>query len=258
MSSDTVVIAARGLSKDYRIRVGPPVGLRDAIGHLFRPGDRKTQWRDHHALAHIDVDIHHGERVALLGANGAGKSTLLRILCRIVPPTQGTVHIRGRVAGLLEVGTGFHPELTGRENIWLGGAILGMSRQAITDQFDTIVRFSRIGDFLDTPVKHYSSGMYVRLAFAVAVHVDTRILIIDEVLAVGDHLFREECLSHMSGPAMANRTLIFVSHDLDAVRRIATRTLVFAAGHLVFDGAVDDGISYLQQQAPPPTTTTKP
>jgi lipopolysaccharide transport system ATP-binding protein len=244
-----IVVSARDLSKDYRIRIGPPVSLRDVLGQplQYLSRHRQTRWRDHHALAQLNVDIHHGERVALLGANGAGKSTFLRILCRIVPPSSGAVCVRGRIAGLLEVGTGFHPELTGRENVWLGGAILGMSRQAISERFAQMVTFSGIGDFLDTPVKHYSSGMYVRLAFAVAAHVDTQILVIDEVLAVGDEAFREQCLNHMCGANIAERTLIFVSHDMEAVRRVATRALVFAQGRVVFDGAVADGIAFLHQ-----------
>ncbi len=250
MSSDAVVVQAHELSKDYRIRVGPPLSLRDVLGNPLQlfSGNKAARWRDHHALERINLHIHHGERVALLGANGAGKSTFLRILCRIVPPTSGSVRVRGRVAGLLEVGTGFHPELTGRENVWLGGAILGMSRMSIAQRFDDIVRFSGIGDFLDTPVKHYSSGMYVRLAFAVAAHVDTRILVIDEVLAVGDEQFREQCLSHMSGDGSKDRTLIFVSHDMEAVRRVATRAIVFAHGQIIFDGDVNDGITCLHDQ----------
>src|ERR1700722_15829927 len=177
------------------------------------------------ALRHVSFDVQQGEVIGIIGRNGAGKSTLLKILSRITEPTEGQLTLRGRVASLLEVGTGFHPELTGRENVYLNGSILGMSRAEITRRFDEIVPFSEVGPFLDMPVKRYSSGMYTRLAFAVAAHLEPEILIIDEVLAVGDAEFQKKCLKKMGDVAGEGRTVLFVSHNMDAISRLCTRAL---------------------------------
>ncbi len=182
------------------------------------------------ALQDVSFEVQPGEVLGVIGANGAGKSTLLKILSRITEPTRGEVELRGRVGSLLEVGTGFHPELTGRENIFLNGAILGMGRQEIRHKFDAIVNFAEIENFLDTPVKRYSSGMYVRLAFAVAAHLEPEILLVDEVLAVGDMQFQEKCLGKMDDVSKSGRTILFVSHNLGAIERLTHRCLLLAGG----------------------------
>jgi lipopolysaccharide transport system ATP-binding protein len=195
------------------------------------------------ALQDVSFEIRQGDRVGIVGRNGAGKSTLLKILSRITEPTQGEVRLRGRVASLLEVGTGFHPELTGRENIFLNGAILGMSKAEIRHKFDEIVAFAEVERFLDTPVKRYSSGMYVRLAFAVAAHLEPEILIVDEVLAVGDAQFQSKCLGKMQDVAHAGRTVIFVSHNMAAVRQLCTSAILLQKGKLVMTGTGEQVVS---------------
>lgn len=195
------------------------------------------------ALKGLNLEVTEGEVVGIIGRNGAGKSTLLKVLSRITAPTEGRAEIRGRVSSLLEVGTGFHPELTGRENIYLNGAILGMSRAEITRKFDDIAAFSGVEKFLDTPVKRYSSGMSVRLAFAVAAHLEPEILIVDEVLAVGDAEFQRKCLGKMKDVAEGGRTVLFVSHNMGAIRQLCGRVIVIKEGEAVFDGDVDDGIA---------------
>lgn len=198
------------------------------------------------ALRDVSFNVQEGEVVGIIGRNGAGKSTLLKILSRITAPTSGTVKIKGRVASLLEVGTGFHPELTGRENIFLNGAILGMSRQEVRRRFDAIVAFSEIERFIDTPVKRYSSGMYVRLAFAVAAHLEPEILIVDEVLAVGDAVFQQKCLGKMGEVAGSGRTVLFVSHNMQAVRNLCHRAILLEGGSLTLTGtAVEVVDAYL-------------
>ncbi len=192
------------------------------------------------ALRNVSFDVQQGEVVGIIGRNGAGKSTLLKILSRITEPTEGRVRIRGRVASLLEVGTGFHPELTGRENVYLNGAVLGMSRAEIRRKFDEIVAFAEVEKFLDTPVKYYSSGMYVRLAFAVAAHLEPEILIVDEVLAVGDAEFQKKCLGKMGEVARGGRTVLFVSHNLAAVRSLCRSGILLQKGTLASDGTIDD------------------
>jgi len=192
------------------------------------------------ALKDVSFEVNEGEVVGIIGRNGAGKSTLLKILSRITEPTTGRIGIKGRVASLLEVGTGFHPELTGRENIYLNGAILGMSRAEVKGKFDEIVDFSGVEKFLDTPVKRYSSGMYVRLAFAVAAHLEPEILIIDEVLAVGDAEFQKKCLGKMRDVASGGRTVLFVSHNLSAIRSLCTEAILMKAGRLHASGGVSD------------------
>lgn len=202
------------------------------------------------ALDDVSFSVQSGDRVGIIGRNGAGKSTLLKILSRIVIPTKGKVTLDGRIASLLEVGTGFHPELTGRENIYLNGAILGMSKSEITRKFDEIVAFAEVERFLDTPVKRYSSGMYVRLAFAVAAHLEPEILVVDEVLAVGDAAFQKKCLGRMKEVAGEGRTVLFVSHNMEAVQKLCNTGILLHQGKLVTQGPMDNVIrTYLEQNA---------
>ncbi len=198
---------------------------------------------DFWALRDVDFEISRGEVISIIGHNGAGKTTLLKILSRIIEPTEGRLLLKGRVASLLEVGTGFHPELTGRENIFLNGAILGMTRAEVRQRFDEIVAFSGVEKFIDTPVKRYSVGMYARLAFAVAAHLESEILVIDEVLAVGDAEFQARCLNRMSEVANAGRTVLFVSHNLAAVKSLTRRAIVFQSGRVYFDGPIDEAVA---------------
>ena len=245
--SDTV-ISIRGIGKKYKVghqsaRQERYTALRDVIVREGRAFFRKAsdlihgreivqgdEVEDFWALKDVDFDVLRGEVVGIIGRNGAGKSTLLKILSRITEPTEGRIEIRGRVASLLEVGTGFHPELTGRENIFLNGAVLGMSRAEIRTKFDDIVAFAEVERFLDTPVKRYSSGMFVRLAFAVAAHLEPEILVVDEVLAVGDAEFQKKCLGKMSQVAKGGRTVLFVSHNQAAVRSLCSHGVVMRGG----------------------------
>ncbi len=207
--------------------------------------DREFIW----ALRNVAFDVRRGEVVGVIGRNGAGKSTLLKVLTRITNPDEGYAQIRGRVGSLLEVGTGFHPELTGRENTYLNGAILGMRREEIDAKFDEIVAFSGVGRFIDTPVKHYSSGMYLRLAFSVAAHLQPNILLVDEVLAVGDAEFQQKCLGKMGEVAGEGRTVVFVSHQMNAILGLCSRVLVLESGEITYDGPTDAGVShYLMQR----------
>src|SRR4051794_37460451 len=212
MSSGDIAVSVRGLSKAYTIahNAERQVTLAEQMLQRLRNPFKRAQTETFWALKDVDFDIKKGDVVGIIGRNGAGKSTLLKVLSRITQPTAGEIDLYGRVGSLLEVGTGFHPELTGRENIYLNGAILGMSRREIDREFDAIVEFAGIEQFLDTPVKRYSSGMYVRLAFAVAAHLDPEILIIDEVLAVGDLEFQNKCLGKMKDVATSGRTVLFV------------------------------------------------
>ena len=257
MKSD-VIICAEGLGKQYLIghqgKRERYVALRDVVtdnvrrlgrtamdlihGRPMIVGDEVEElW----ALQNVSFEIRRGEVVGIIGRNGAGKSTLLKILSRITEPTTGRVRIDGRVASLLEVGTGFHPELTGRENIFLNGAILGMTKREIKAKFDEIVAFAEVERFLDTPVKHYSSGMYVRLAFAVAAHLEPEILIVDEVLAVGDAAFQKKCLGKMREVSgQHGRTVLFVSHNMAAVEALCSRALVLDSGKLERDGSASE------------------
>jgi lipopolysaccharide transport system ATP-binding protein len=196
------------------------------------------------ALKDINFDVKQGEVLAIIGRNGAGKSTLLKILSKVTAPTKGAIKIRGRIASLLEVGTGFHPELTGRENIFLNGAILGMTKTEIRSKFDEIVAFSGVEKYIDTPVKRYSSGMYVRLAFAVAAHLEPEILIVDEVLAVGDAEFQKKCLGKMKDVSNQGRTVIFVSHNLVAVKSLCQRGIVMERGGITFTGTADEAVEH--------------
>ena len=246
-------VVAEGISKRYRIgeyRAGYET-LRDTLAHATRRA-LHLEHVDHSgeelwALKDVSFTIDEGEVVGFIGRNGSGKSTLLKVLTRITPPTEGTARIRGRVGSILEVGTGFHPELTGRENTYLNGAILGMKRREIQRKFDEIVTFSGIEKFIDTPVKRYSSGMYVRLAFAVAAHLDPDVLIIDEVLAVGDYEFQQRCMGRIEDISTSGRTVIFVSHDMSAITRLCTRAFWLEGGHLIQAGPSEDVVSaYLQ------------
>src|ERR1700724_816207 len=222
-----IVIRAEGLGKRYlRGLTGPPETLRDVLTRVFssplaamsRPS-QEYFW----AVRDVGLEVHHGEVLGLIGRNGAGKTTLLKILSRITRPTTGWAEIHGRVRSLLEVGTGFHSELSGRENTYLSGSILGMSKREIDRKFDAIVAFAEVDKFIDTPVKHYSSGMYVRLAFAVAAHLEPEILLVDEVLAVGDLAFQRKCLGKMEEVSRQDRTVLFVSHNMSIVRTLCTR-----------------------------------
>lgn len=215
-----------------------------SLPQWLKSESKKSYQEDFWALKNVSFDIQQGDRVGIIGRNGAGKSTLLKVLSRITEPTQGRIEITGRVASLLEVGTGFHPELTGRENIFLNGAILGMSRAEIKQKFDEIVDFSGVENFLDTPVKRYSSGMYVRLAFAVAAHLEPEIMIIDEVLAVGDAAFQKKCLGKMDEVSKSGRTILFVSHNLSAVETLCNRSIVLQQGSVAFTGTAMDGIRH--------------
>jgi lipopolysaccharide transport system ATP-binding protein len=254
-----VVIRSEGLGKRYMIghqgASEPYVALRDVVAHNVhrlgrtavdlvrgRPIVAGDELEAFWALKDVSFDIKRGEVTGVIGPNGAGKSTLLKILSRITEPSEGRVTINGRVASLLEVGTGFHPELTGRENIFLNGAILGMTKKEIKGRFDEIVAFAEIEKFLDTPVKRYSSGMYVRLAFAVAAHLEPEILIVDEVLAVGDAQFQKKCLGKMQDVSQQGRTVLIVSHNMAMIRSLCSRTIVLSAGSVASDGDVDDGI----------------
>ena len=189
------------------------------------------------ALCGIDLEVEQGEVLGIIGRNGAGKSTLLKLLSRVTAPTKGTILAKGRIASLLEVGTGFHPELTGRENIYLNGAILGMSKHEVTARIDEIVDFSEVEEFIDTPVKRYSSGMYVRLAFSVAAHLISDILIVDEVLAVGDYEFQRKCLGKVQALGQSGRTVLFVSHNMGSIRSLCTKALLISNGRIGSEGA---------------------
>jgi lipopolysaccharide transport system ATP-binding protein len=247
------VIQVENLSKRYVI--GHQRSKEDGLRHVIedairaplkwlrRKNESKPQRDEFWALNDVSFDVKQGDVVGIIGRNGAGKSTLLKILSRIMEPTKGRIQIEGRVASLLEVGTGFHTELTGRENIFLNGAILGMSRLEIKRKFDEIVAFSEVERFLDTPVKRYSSGMYVRLAFAVAAHLDPEILIVDEVLAVGDVNFQKKCLGKMKDVASGGRTVLFVSHNTAAVQALCSRCIFLSAGNLIADGPVEQTIA---------------
>jgi lipopolysaccharide transport system ATP-binding protein len=231
------VIKTENLSKLYHLDGAKSDSLRDALISFVKKPPRSKEKNELWALRDVNFSLAEGETLGIVGNNGAGKSTLLKILSRIMKPTGGTVEMRGRVGSLLEVGTGFHNELTGRENIFLNGAILGMKRAEIKKRFDEIVAFSELERFLDTPVKHYSSGMYMRLAFAVAAHLEPEILIVDEVLAVGDVSFQKKCLNKMQNVSQTGRTVLFVSHDMSAITRICTRAIALSKGEIVLEGA---------------------
>lgn len=243
------------LSKRYRIGVSTKQynTLRETItGLIHNPKERIYQKMDENnsfwALKDVNFAVEEGKAIGIIGRNGAGKSTLLKILSRVTEPTEGTALIRGRVGSLLEVGTGFHPELTGRENIYLNGAILGMKRSEIEKKMDEIIAFSEVEKFVDTPVKRYSSGMYLRLAFAVAAHLDPEILVVDEVLAVGDAEFQRKCLGKMSDVANQGRTVLFVSHNMSAIMRLTEQTVVLERGKVVMHAPTSEAVDYYLSQ----------
>jgi len=252
MTRQNNAIETHSLGKKYRVGERERyLALRDllarAIRGQFRTGKRSQNdylW----ALHDIDLQIHEGEVVGLIGRNGAGKSTLLKVLARITRPTTGFAEVRGRVGSLLEVGTGFHPELTGRENVYLSGAILGMQKAEIARKFDEIVAFAEVERFLDTPLKHYSSGMQMRLAFAVAAHLEPEILLVDEVLAVGDLRFQKKCLGKMDDVAKAGRTIIFVSHQMNQIRRLCERAIWIDGGSIQMDGPTSKVLAGYESQ----------
>jgi lipopolysaccharide transport system ATP-binding protein len=267
--AEEVVISVEGVGKEYRLgtinhgmlyrdvqswwaklrgREDPNAKIRD---HPMSQEDRERIVGDwFRALDDVTFEVRRGEILGIIGRNGAGKSTLLKILSRITAPTRGEIRVRGRVASLLEVGTGFHPELTGQENIYLNGAILGMSRTEIDRNLDEIIGFAEIGEFIDTPVKRYSSGMYVRLAFAVAAHLEPEILVLDEVLAVGDYRFQRKCMVKIDEVRSRGRTILFVSHNMGAIRKLCSRAVLLKAGKLVADGLPEPVIAaYLEEEA---------
>lgn len=248
-----VAIAVRGLGKDYVIGQRQHGTLRDTVAAAIARRGRSGARQLHTALDDVTFDIRASETVGFIGHNGAGKSTILKILSRITEPTRGRADIAGRVGALLEVGTGFHGELTGRENVYLNGAILGMTRREIAGRFDEIVAFSGVERYLDTPVKHYSSGMKVRLAFAVAAHIDPEILLVDEVLAVGDASFQRRCLDRLGELARSGRTIVFVSHNMAVVQGLCQRGIVLEHGRVSADGPIDHAVeqylSSLEQAA---------
>jgi lipopolysaccharide transport system ATP-binding protein len=241
-----LAIKVSNLSKKYVVGKLKDTSIRTSLSNIFSKSNSKSQtfW----ALTNISFEIEKGDVIGIIGKNGAGKSTLLKILSQITKPTEGKIEINGRIASLLEVGTGFHPELTGRENIFLNGTILGMTRKEVKEKFNEIVAFSGVEKFIDTPVKHYSSGMYVRLAFAVAAHLEPEILIIDEVLAVGDVEFQKKCLGKMKEVAGEGRTVIFVSHDINAITSLCKKTILLEHGKLLEYGDTADIVTvYLKK-----------
>jgi lipopolysaccharide transport system ATP-binding protein len=251
--SKDIAIDVRGLGKRYRRGAMHHhyTSLGDFLRHKARRLmllDRAEVTTEHFwALKDASFQIRRGENVGIVGLNGAGKSTLLKLLSRITEPTEGRATISGRVGALLEVGTGFHPELTGRENVYLYGSILGMTREEVARKYETIVDFSEVRDFIETPVKRYSSGMYVRLAFAVAAHLDPEILFLDEVLAVGDLAFQRKCLEHAKKLQERDATILFVSHNMFSIKTMCERVIYVKRGHVEFDGPVEDGIALYER-----------
>ncbi len=237
-------VLVRGLGKSYRIAKGDrPNRITEALVQRLRHPWQRTTYETFEALQDVDLEIPWGEAVGIVGRNGAGKSTLLKILTRITAPTAGRIELGGRIGSLLEVGTGFHPELTGRENVYLNGTLLGMRRKEIQRRFDEIVDFAGVEKFLDTPVKRYSSGMYVRLAFSVAAHLETEILAIDEVLAVGDAEFQAKSLAKMREAARSGRTVLYVSHQAQTVSALCSSAIFLDRGRLTFQGPVEEALT---------------
>lgn len=239
---DNTAIKIEGVSKLYHLGAKAPDTLRKAISNIFSSKDKSENFL---ALDNISLEIKRGQAIGIIGKNGAGKSTLLKILSKITFPSKGRIELNGRVTSLLEVGTGFHPELTGRENIYLNGSLLGMSKLEIQSKFDEIVQFSGVGKFIDTPIKHFSSGMQMRLAFAVAAHLDSEILLIDEVLAVGDFAFRKKCLDKMNRLSTeSKRTVLFVSHNLSALEGLCETSILLEKGKIIKEGKTRDVIKF--------------
>lgn len=260
MQKDELMLKVENVSKVYRLGEIGGTTLRDELQRLgakirhkedptkkigaknFNKGEKFK------ALDNISFEVKKGERIGIIGHNGAGKSTLLKLISRVTGPTDGKIYLNGRVASMLEVGTGFHPELTGRENVYMNGAILGMTKKEIDAKMEDIIEFSEVRQFIDTPVKRYSSGMYVKLAFSVAAHLDSEIMIMDEVLAVGDMAFQNKCLQKMKDVSeQEDRTILYVSHNMNTIRQLCNRAIVLKGGQVVFDGNVEEGIKmYLQ------------
>ena len=259
---EELAIRVENVSKEYRLGAIGGATLRgeiqSALARLFHKEDpnlkigEKAHGKNERFLALNDLsfDIKKGETVGIIGRNGAGKSTILKLICRVTAPTKGNIYLNGRITSMLEVGTGFHPELTGRENVYLNGAILGMTKAEIENKFDEIVEFSEVGQFIDTPVKRYSSGMKVKLAFSVASHLDSEIMIMDEVLAVGDVAFQNKCINRMKKVAEEEgRTILYVSHNMATVKSLCNRCIVLSHGKLAFEGETDEAISvYMQDE----------
>ena len=256
MVSDELMLKVENVSKIYKLGEIGGTTLRDELQRLgarIRKKEDPTKkigaknynkGEKFKALDNISFEVKKGERIGIIGHNGAGKSTLLKLISRVTGPTEGNIYLNGRVASMLEVGTGFHPELTGRENIYMNGAILGMTKKEIDAKMDDIIEFSEVRQFIDTPVKRYSSGMYVKLAFSVAAHLDSEIMIMDEVLAVGDVAFQNKCLTKMRDVSeQENRTILYVSHNMATIRALCNRVIVLSKGNVIFDGNVEDGIS---------------
>jgi ABC-2 type transport system ATP-binding protein len=243
-SDTTTAIEVKNISKQFVLR--HTRSIKEAIVWLLkgRKGDLSEKF---HALRDVSVEIGQGEAVALLGLNGSGKSTLLKHISGVMLPDSGTIRTRGRVAGLIEVGAGFHHDLSGRDNVFLNGAILGMSEEDIREKFDSIVEFAEIGKFIDTEVRFYSSGMYLRLAFSVAVHTDPEVFLVDEILAVGDEPFQKKCISKIQDLAAEGKTLVVVSHDLDLVSRICQRGILLEGGNVTFDGPIEEAVATLRR-----------
>ncbi|GAA1278357.1 ABC transporter ATP-binding protein [Arthrobacter pascens] len=239
----TTAIEVKNINKQFVLR--HTRSIKEAIVWLAkgRKGDLSEKF---HALHDVSLEIDQGEAVALLGFNGSGKSTLLKHISGVMVPDNGTVRTRGRVAGLIEVGAGFHHDLSGRDNVYLNGAILGMTEEQIKERFDSIVEFAEIGKFIDTEVKFYSSGMYLRLAFSVAVHTDPEVFLVDEILAVGDEPFQRKCIAKIQELAAEGKTLVVVSHDLDLVSRICDRGILLDRGNVTFDGPIEQAVATLR------------
>ncbi|MDR6556236.1 ABC-2 type transport system ATP-binding protein [Arthrobacter pascens] len=239
----TTAIEVKNINKQFVLR--HTRSIKEAIVWLAkgRKGDLSEKF---HALHDVSLEIGQGEAVALLGFNGSGKSTLLKHISGVMVPDNGTVRTRGRVAGLIEVGAGFHHDLSGRDNVYLNGAILGMTEEQIKERFDSIVEFAEIGKFIDTEVKFYSSGMYLRLAFSVAVHTDPEVFLVDEILAVGDEPFQRKCIAKIQELAAEGKTLVVVSHDLDLVSRICDRGILLDRGNVTFDGPIEQAVATLR------------
>lgn len=260
MQKDELMLKVENVSKVYRLGEIGGTTLRDELQRLgakIRHKEDPTKkigaknynkGEKFKALDNISFEVKKGERIGIIGHNGAGKSTLLKLISRVTGPTDGKIYLNGRVASMLEVGTGFHPELTGRENVYMNGAILGMTKKEIDAKMEDIIEFSEVRQFIDTPVKRYSSGMYVKLAFSVAAHLDSEIMIMDEVLAVGDMAFQNKCLSKMKEVSIQNdRTILYVSHNMNTIRQLCDRVIVLKEGKIVFDGETEEGIKkYLQ------------
>ena len=252
---DELMLKIENVSKEYKLGQIGGTTLREDLQRLFarlfkkedptkRIGARNfTRGAKFMALDGVSLEVKKGERIGIIGHNGAGKSTLLKLICRITAPTQGSISLNGRIASMLEVGTGFHPELTGRENVYMNGAILGMTKKEIDAKMEDIIEFSEVRQFIDTPVKRYSSGMFVKLAFSVAAHLDSEIMIMDEVLAVGDMAFQQKCLTKMRDVSNEEgRTILYVSHNMNTIRQLCDRVVVLDHGKVVFNGDIEEGI----------------